>query len=217
MNKPLIYKQGLLAMAVIAGAILFPRPLLAEKADANPLDQRQPLQVISQSLRDRAGERYQFTQERQVALLNKPVKSSGVLAISNQHGMCWAISKPYTMTMLIGEQGIFEIDSKGERRLLMPSANPVFETFSRVYLALFRGEVAALQQDFTLQPEVTDQGWNLELVPQSQNSLKWLQQIRFSQRSSELTLELEEKNSDSTVIRFIEEGPDSEPEPHLCW
>lgn len=188
-------RAGLMSIALAAAIpVLGIVDAFADSADA--------LQAIQQNLSSYRQSEYQFTQERRIAVLSRPVLSSGVLDFSPDHGLCWQLQKPYATTLLIDADGIFQIEKNKARKRLMAGGNPVFETFSRVYLALFKGDVRQLQQDFELQPSVQADGWRLALLPKPDSPLSWLQAIEMSRVSDRIHLVLKEKNADQVDLAF---------------
>lgn len=204
-------RAGLLSIVLAATfSILGNAGAIADSADV--------LQAIQQDLSRYRQPEYQFTQERRIAVLSRPVLSSGVLDFSADHGLCWQLQKPYATTLLIDAEGIFQIEKEQAPKRLMAGGNPVFETFSRVYLALFKGDVRQLQKDFELQPSMLDDGWTLELLPKADSPLSWLQVIEMSRTADRIHLILKEKNADQVDLAFtpVLSSGDA-PASSECW
>lgn len=182
-------------------------------------DQAALLAGIQQQLQERMATSFHFVQERRLAVLTKPVVSSGLLAFSAQQGLCWNIARPYVATLLVNDAGIFQMEPGQPNKQLMASGNPVFETFAHVYMALFKGEMAKLDQAFSLQPARDGDNWSIVLVPLPGSPLVWLQQIEISQQRGVNQLTLLEKNGDRTDIRFepVASAATQDAKAAACW
>ncbi len=157
---------------------------------------------IQKQLQAQLATSFSFEQQRHLAVLTRPVVSSGRLEFSEDKGLCWNIRKPYTTTLLVNDAGIYQVQAGQANQQLMASGNPVFETFANVYMALFKGEMGKLGQAFALQPQRDGDNWSIRLVPLPDSPLVWLQQIEISQQGGVNQLSLQEKNGDHTDIRF---------------
>jgi len=176
------------------------------------------LDTIELDLKAHRAPAYSFTQERHIAILAKPVQSSGTVFFSANKGLCWHIEKPYSSWLLVDQSGIAEIDPQGHRNQLMAGGNPVFETFSWVYLALFEGQMARLQQRFVVQPKIEGSNWSLNLLPLPDSPLAWLQQIQLAKSGDSDSLSLVEKNSDHVELRFTALSSDTASGmENRCW
>ncbi len=176
------------------------------------------LEKIQQDLARQRQPEYLFTQERRIAVLNRPVLSSGVLDFEVEKGLCWRLLQPYAMTLLINAEGIFQIEADSAPKRLMAGGNPVFETFSRVYMALFKGEFQGLEADFELAPEWHEAFWQITLTPRPNSPLAWLQAIDMERKAERIHLRLREKNGDQVDLAFSAvESTDNVTGTILCW
>lgn len=170
---------------------------------------------IQKSIQPKQKAAYFFKQERNISVLTKPVLSFGEVHFDTSKGLCWQIQKPYISTLLVNEQGVFEVNNGKSNALLMEGGNPVFEAFSKVYLALFNGQINVLPQFFSVSIQMDEMGWTLDLLPPAQSPLSWLQSIEVSQIQGTNSLKLIEKNQDFSVITIEPMGGESEGA--LCW
>lgn len=181
-------------------------------------DQASMLAEIRQRLQQQT-DQFDFTQERQMVVLARPMVSSGRLQFSQNAGLCWQLSTPYTAVMLINSDGIYQIE-ESRRKQLMASGNPVFETFSHVYMALFRGDLVPLQRDFTLAPALDANGWIIRLQPKPGSALGWLREVVLEQRGDVTRLRLQEHHGDSVDLRFTPVVPTATGDQlsqSACW
>lgn len=163
-------------------------------------EEKDQLIQIQSQLQSSLGSDYEFIQQRHIALLTKPVNSLGEVNFSSDYGLCWQIKKPYSSTLLVNEVGVHEIEDHKKAKLIMAGGNLVFEAFSKVYLALFNGELLNLREDFSVTTHPKDGGWVVLLVPTEKSPLSWLDRIEVSQTEGVNSLRLQEKNDDYSLI-----------------
>lgn len=175
------------------------------------------LAAIQQQLQGQRVTSFMFGQERHIALLTRPVLSSGQLEFSGQQGLCWQILQPYATTLLVNDAGVFQIGRDRQRKQLMAGGNPVFEIFAQVYLALFQGNLAQLDRHFSVLPDRQGDDWSIRLVPLPQSPLVWLEQIEIRQTAGVNQLILREKNQDHTLIRFQPVLDGAATGGDACW
>jgi|GEM_PF-2804865 len=186
-------------MVLILGSLSFGSNLANGAAESTA---EQTLAQISGVIRSLNSNNFQFVQTRTLSILSRPVISSGFLQYETEQGMCWIIQKPYLSVLKINQGGIREVLPDGSERLLLPSGNPLFETFSRVYMGVLLGDFQGLSQDLEMQPGVAAAGWDLKLIPLQKTGMDWLQSIVLSGDAQSTHIVLHEKNGDRNELQF---------------
>jgi len=120
---------------------------------------------LSRLLHDSSSFRVDFTQSREIAGFNRPLKSEGTLLFVRDRGVIWSTHEPVETVVVILPGKIYQ-EIKGERDTLPSSAQPFMRTVSDMLLALYGGDIAKLKDIFTI--SVVDHGESsshLRLMP----------------------------------------------------
>jgi hypothetical protein len=146
--------------------------------------------------------RAEFTQTRQMAVMKRPLVTTGRLVYARQQGVLWQIEQPYRMSYVLGEERIAEIGADGARRERRLRDVPGLAQVSRVLRALFGADTRVLQEHF----EVTLRGdaakWELDLKPRQAQLAQFIAGLRVSGGRFVDAIRMDEPGGDRTDIQF---------------
>ncbi|MGB8600657.1 MAG: LolA-related protein [Rhizomicrobium sp.] len=119
----------------------------------------------------RAGEvlRGHFIQTRHMSGFAKPLKSEGSFTIAPQYGLIWTVTKPLRSATVITESGLVQSNNGVETLNLSARKMPFIAQLHDMIAGMLTGDVAAMQQKFTLTQQGTPQSWRIRLVPRKAN------------------------------------------------
>lgn len=137
----------------------------------------------------------QFEQEKHMQLLSMPLKSSGSFTVLKNTGVLWQLEQPVSSTMTITEQGLKGADVEDNRAM---------QYVGKLLMQLLSGDFSALEKQFTLQAEIENKQWRLQLEPRSNLIKKAVASITLSGGRYIQTIELQESGQDHTHIRLLE-------------
>ncbi|WP_150538283.1 LolA family protein [Actinobacillus vicugnae] len=139
-----------------------------------------------------------FTQQRFLKALAKPIVATGKFALVAHKGLLWQMEKPFASQMKVTEQGI----SQWNGMRWVASSNVGQAEQIQLFLGLLSGDISALsnQFDLTLTGSATD--WHLALQPNSLLMKQIFEQITLQGGSVVNAIELKEKQGDRTLIQF---------------
>ena len=140
-----------------------------------------------------------FTQEKHLRALPKPLTSKGTFVLSKQHGLLWLLKTPLQQDYRINAKGIARRDANGWQRLPGKSAGA---EQNRLFLAVLQGDSSGLQRDFELSLNGSAQDWKLTLIPRSLLLKQVFNQINIAGGDLVHSIELLETQGDSTVLRL---------------
>jgi hypothetical protein len=146
--------------------------------------------------------RAEFTQTRQMAVMKRPLVTSGRLVYARQQGVLWQIDQPYRMTYALGEERMAEIGADGARRERRLRDVPGLAQVSRVLRALFGADTAVLQEHFEITLRGDTAKWELELKPRQAQLAQVITALQVSGGRFVEAIRMEEAGGDTTQIRF---------------
>jgi hypothetical protein len=138
----------------------------------HPASQQNLQQLAKQVSLSHYNTQGQFTQTRRLAVLKRPLISSGTFAFNPDLGMIWHQQSPFTTTMVMQQQQLTTIDSQGNilqaQSNSRQKAHPLMQQIPQLMQHLLSGDLTALQADFKLFYLPTDttgtQTWTLGLI-----------------------------------------------------
>jgi len=135
-----------------------------------------------------------FQQEKYLKFLRKPLISTGTFTYDQNKGVIWKTITPIPSTLLVNDAHLLI----GEGEQALPPA------FGRVFKALLGGELNRLSEGFEIIGKEQKTSWQLQLTPKDELLKKAIKSITLSGDSELRQLELNELNSNLTLIKFSE-------------
>ncbi len=199
-------------------------PLLPPESPPHSAQERAPARAparapktaseLLQLLASSPGVSAQFTEQKQIALLRAPLRSSGQLFYDPALGLVRKTDKPSPSTMYLSRQQLVIVDAKGRRDVDLknhPSALALVHSF----LNVLRGDEQILQRDFDIrfdQNESSDASakgerprhdWSLTLEPKAAQLKRLVRQVVFFGLGEQLTeMRVAETNGDRTTMQL---------------
>ena len=186
--------KALFALACAAGLLFSP---LAEAGEWG-LDQL--MRGLAQTRSGHAS----FVEQKSIAMLDKPVESSGELFYTAPDRLEKRTLKPRPESMVL-ERGTLTIEQKGKRHVLPLQNYPEVAAFIESIRGTLAGDRAALERTYKLSLEGDEQGWTLELLPIADRMKKVIERIRIAGERHELrTIEIRQADGDSSVMTITQ-------------
>ncbi|WP_043762341.1 outer membrane lipoprotein carrier protein LolA [Aeromonas taiwanensis] len=169
--------------------------LLVWPLQAAPLSRAEVQQLLALSQAKEA----RFEQEKQVAGLSQPLRASGELLLVRDLGLWWQQQKPFPLTLTLTPTRMVQ-QMAGQPATVID--NPQLLEFSQMLLALFGSDEVTLGRYFTIDFHSTEAGWQLVLVPSQAPLDKVFASLTLSGQGQLDQLLIEDRQGDSTRIRF---------------
>ncbi|CAA0115394.1 Outer-membrane lipoprotein carrier protein [BD1-7 clade bacterium] len=188
-NRPLM-KNGLSVLVLLT--------LLAASALLHANDStEQALQTIESRLIQPAAIKGDFTQEKHLKVLTRPLNSSGYFIVVKGEGIIWQVNKPVASRLIITpEETRF---SQANSARVAKSMQYIGGIFNHV----LAGDLNALEQQFSAKiNHIDNAGWELVLTPNSAIMRKAITHITLRGDQLIESLTLNEATGDHTDIRF---------------
>lgn len=148
--------------------------------------------------------RGEFSQEKQMAGFNNPLRSQGSFLLARERGVVWTTLKPFPSEMVLTGDRILSRQRDGSRRIELDGRQqPALRSVNAMMFALMSGDVQALSASFQVEAELLPgDGWRLRLTPRPGMLAKAFTALRLSGDRYVREVEIEEANQDRTTIRF---------------
>ena len=162
-----------------------------------------PLQRLARDLARRGAQRVAFVERRYSSLTREPLESRGTLAFMPPDRLQRTTTAPRPETLTI-QGDLLTIDSGDARpRTVRIDAYPALVGLVQSLRATLAGDLAGLQQHFSLAMQGGPQGWTLTLLPFDAALAQSVERIVLQGRAGEVErVEVFEPGGDRTELRL---------------
>jgi hypothetical protein len=182
---------------ILAAGVLFAFPVIA----AEPAEADAAFTEVAQRLAAPAVLRGNFTQSREIALLETPLQSSGSFLLSDV-GLYWRQDKPLVSVMIADGDRLLQQVDDGPLQAIDVAKNPMVLTFSTSFLSIFNGSEADLRKHFAVEFTNGEDNWSIQLTPTTYPMSEAIETIILRGREYIEELTVTSRASEKTVIRF---------------
>ena len=161
---------------------------------------------LMQGLAQNKSGRASFVETKHIAMLDKPVESSGELLFTAPGRLEKRTFKPKPESVLI-ENGTLTIERGKRRNVLRLQDYPELVAFTESIRGTLAGDTAGLKRVYTLDLEGSQESWMLSLRPIEAKMQELVQRIRIGGSHAEVkSVEIEQTDKDRSVM-VIEKLP----------
>ncbi len=189
--------NAVLRTLVVLLSLLVAVPVLAAPAAAD-------VDLVKQRVAKVGVLRGEFTQEKQVAGFNNPLRSQGRFVLAQDHGVIWTTLKPFPSEVVVTRDRILSRQRDGSSRVELDGRQqPAMRSVNAIMFALMSGDAQALSAQFTVKVEaLPDKGWKMQLTPRSAVLGKVFSALTLSGDRYVRQVQIIEANQDVTRIHF---------------
>lgn len=148
-----------------------------------------------------------FEEEKTLALLVAPLRSSGRLYFAPPSMLLRRVEKPRASEILVTSEHVRISDDTNEQVIDLasrPEARPLVESM----LWLFSGDQAAIERSYQVDYQVLDQGWALRMLPKHAPLDRLITELRIRGVGRRVvSVELLEATGDRTLTRILDANP----------
>jgi hypothetical protein len=201
--------------ALLAGALL-----VAAQDDARPPVLSHPVDVarpaaeftaVNKLLRESKCVRAQFSEEKRIKVLKRPLLASGSIVFSGRHGLRRATKEPFVQELLVTPTLLAQRDAAGRVERVDVEKQPLAKGFLSAFLLVFSGDDQALAQQFEIYFQGTPEAWTMGFVPRKKPLSKFIASLVVTGKQAAFeTLSVVETNGDRTLTRFTDVVTDRE-------
>ena len=160
------------------------------------------LETLMQQLATTSGVRAEFHEVKEIALLDRPLKSAGTLYFVPPRRMAHYTTRPTRSAFVVdGSRLSFRDETGGESVDL--SVNPIARAVVENFVVLFNGDLEALRARYNVGFEAQGPRWKLDLVPRDSRVMAVVSRVVL--RGDDAALEemvVSEAGGDRTVTTF---------------
>lgn len=145
--------------------------------------------------------RGKFTQSKTLSGVSKKLNSEGFFIVDRSRGVVWVTERPIYQTLKVSDSGIRIGNKGGVLMSLDARSEPSVKYINELVLAIFSGDMSALEKLFNYSGDVTTKDWNLELTPKNTVSLPF-KKITIVGGSAISRISFVSKDGDLTEVIF---------------
>jgi len=187
------FRSSLLSLLALA------IPVFCHAAD---WDIDQLMQTLAQT---RSGH-VRFVEKKSIAMLEAPVESSGELFYTAPDRLEKRTLKPKPESMIL-DQSTLLVERGRQKHSLQLQDYPEIAAFIDSIRGTLAGDRKALERNYRLSLEGTNQNWTLQLLPSNEKMLAVVKRIRIAGADDEVSrIEIFQADGDSSVM-LIEKLP----------
>ncbi len=118
-----------------------------------------------------------FVQYKEIPALPQPLKSSGVIWMSEQSELVWQVNKPIKSTMLISQGELTQFNRKDKRldssKMTAPSG------LATLLFSIANGDIDKMSEQFNLKLTCRESAWEILLVPKDEQLSQFLKELKL--------------------------------------
>lgn len=168
-----------------------------------------------------------FTQEKTIKGIKRPLKSNGQFVYQKNTGLLWQTTKPFASSMTITAKGISQLNSNNTMETITAQDNPGLNVFTNIFLSIASGDLASLPQHFEIKGKMLPnlhkeqansltttrptQSWILNLQPKDPKFAAIIESIVLSGHTVIENVLVQEKAGDQTKIHYSNTNPAAQP------
>jgi len=151
-----------------------------------------------------------FEEERQISLLERPLRSSGSLYFAPPNSLARHTRSPSRSTLVVDGDRMSVSDADGQRSIDLAS-QPLVRVFVDGFRLAIRGDLTALEKDFEVvfeAPASPRDAWSIQLTPRDATLRRVLRDVEIRGREAVVSsVRIREQNGDATRLAFSEIDP----------
>lgn len=183
------------AKAVVAAGLLMLASLAVHGAEWG-VDQ------LMESLAQIRSNRATFTEKKFIAILDRPLESSGELLYVAPHRLEKRTLKPRPESMIL-EQDVLLIERGRQKHRLQLSEQPELAAFIDSIRGTLAGDRKALERNYRLSLEGSAEQWTLQLQPLNEKMLAVIKHIRMAgARDTVRSIEITHADGDRSLMQI---------------
>lgn len=145
--------------------------------------------------------RGKFVQSKILSGVSKKLNSEGFFIVDKNKGVLWVTEKPIYQTLKVSDSGIRIGNKIGVLMNLDARNEPSVKYINELVLAIFSGDMSALEKLFNYSGDVRAKDWNLELTPKNPVSMPF-KKITIVGSSAISRISFVSKDGDLTEVIF---------------
>lgn len=165
---------------------------------AYAFDTQELLQQLGQNKQGQA----KFVETKTMAMLDRPIKSSGTLAFQAPAYMEKITLEP-TQESLVLNGDTLTVVREGKKNVVKLKSYPQVLAFIEAIRGVLLGDIHLLENGYVIQLTGTRENWSMALTPRDKKLEEHIKQIKFGGGKGQLqTIEYLQSDGDSAVMKI---------------
>lgn len=201
------------ASILIAALIAIPLAVLAQIPAVEDQSDQESLTAVFGRLAEKRVLRGRFTQERIVPGLSAPLVSEGRFLISDS-GLYWEQRQPFRSVIIANGQRLTQIVGNQSPTTITAAEQPVVSGMGIIFLSVFRGDQAALEENFDVTFSSSGSTWSIQLEPRNYPLTETISELQLQGRSYIDKMAVTGPADDTMTVEFLDvtdDPPDLTP------
>ncbi|WP_172197599.1 outer membrane lipoprotein carrier protein LolA [Niveibacterium sp. COAC-50] len=148
-----------------------------------------------------------FEQVRELSGFPKPVASRGRFIVARDRGVLWQTEAPFASSVRLTKGEILQKAGDTVTMRMSADKEPAVRAINGVMFALLSGDIAQLEQRFTVTGKVDGNRWSLSLAPREASMAQVLSKIDLAGQRFVESVDMLDANGDRTRIRLLDIVP----------
>jgi hypothetical protein len=160
-----------------------------------------------------------FTQRRDIPGLSQPLESRGRFIVSEE-GLYWEQLNPFRSILIAQEERLVQIVGDQPPTTVSASDRPAASGVGTVFLSVFRGDRAVLEEHFEIRLVSSDPTWRLRLTPRAYPLTETISELVLEGRIFIDELILTGPAGDTLSVRFhdlVDDPPELSPDERALY
>ena len=174
---------------------------------------QQPAATLDDPLLQRIGSRLaqqktvarRFEQQKQLKILQRPLRTSGVMLYRAEQGVCWHTETPVVSTLVLEPAQLRQLgdgDGDGNELVIGAGEQPALFGFTQLFFSLLAGRVDGAVDQFELRVDGTADHWRIGLLPRSALLQRFIARMQLDGGEQVEQVLVTDPDGDRTLIDF---------------
>ena len=146
--------------------------------------------------------RGEFTQEKRLVGISRPLKGRGSFLIDRERGVLWRNEAPFRSVLKITRREIVQSDDHQVLMQLSADREPAVKAVSAVLFATFAADLGALSQYFSFEGDAGGGAWHLTLKPRDPGLARLIRSLELAGEREVRRVDLMAASGDQLHIEF---------------
>lgn len=145
-----------------------------------------------------------FTQTKNLALLNNKMVSNGRMHYKHNNKLRWEYTAPYKYLFIFNGAKVY-VGNKSRKDVIDTNTNKIFKEVARIMMSTVTGTALSNSSDFSIDVADGKTLWQVVLVPKRKDMKKMFKKITLNFTKSDMMISeinIFENNNDRTNIRL---------------
>lgn len=146
-----------------------------------------------------------FEQQKQLKILQRPLRTAGVMLYRAGQGVCWHTEKPIVSTLVLEPAQLRQLGERGDGsdELVVGAAEqPALFGFTQLFFSLLAGQVDSAAEQFELRVTGDASDWRIGLLPRSALLRRFIARMQLGGGDQIEQVVVTDPEGDRTLIQF---------------